>query len=141
MLAVRERELEKSIQAVESEIRAMPEMEMGLARLQQLLAIHRSVFETLKSRLEQLAMDRHSMGNEYTIRVLDRAFVPPGRDQDWPVWWLNIVAGLFFGFVLAVGGAFVLEYWNHPILAGRDVEQVLGLRFLGRFPELRERDP
>jgi uncharacterized protein involved in exopolysaccharide biosynthesis len=135
-LTVREGELQRNINELESQARAMPEKEMELARLQQVAAINRTVFETLKSRLEQLAMDKQSMSNEYTIRVLDRAFVPPGRDQDWPLWWLNIVAGLFLGLCFGVGGAFVLEYWNRPILAGRDVEQVTGLRFLGRFPEL-----
>ena len=113
---------------------------MELARLQQVAAIDRTVFETLRSRLEQLAMDKQSTSNEYTIRVLDRAYVPAGRDQDWPLWWLNIVAGLFLALAFGVGGAFVLEYWNRPVLAARDVEQVGGVRFLGRFPELDERE-
>ena len=139
-LALREREIEKNIQDVESQTQSMPEKEMALARLQQALTINRSVVETLKSRQEQLGMERQSLANEYTLRVVDRAFVPPGREQDWPVWWLNIVVGLFLGACFGVGGAFVLEYWNRPVLAGRDVEQVLGLRFLGRFPELDKRD-
>jgi succinoglycan biosynthesis transport protein ExoP len=107
--------------------------------LQQVAAINRTVFDTLRSRLEQLAMDKQSTSNEYTIRVLDRAYVPAGRDQDWPLWWLNIVAGLFLALAFGVGGAFVLEYWSRPVLAARDVEQVGGVRFLGRFPELDER--
>jgi uncharacterized protein involved in exopolysaccharide biosynthesis len=139
-LTVRERELETNIQNLESEILEMPEKEMELARLQQVLAINRSVYETLKSRLEHLAVEQQSVANEYTIRVVDRAFVPPGRDQDWPLWSLNILAGLLLGFVFGVGGAFLLEYWNEPVLGARDVEQVLGLRFLGRFPELDNRD-
>lgn len=139
-LTVREGELEKNIQNLESQIRQMPEKEMELARLQQVLAINRSVYETLKSRLEHLAVEQQSADNEYTIRVVDRAVVPPGRDQDWPLWWLNILAGLFLGFVFGVGGAFLVEYWNEPVLGARDVEQVLGLRFLGRFPELDKSD-
>ena len=51
-----------------------------------------------------------------------------------------MLAGIFLGLVFGVGGAFALEYWNRPILAARDVEQVLGLRFLGRFPELEKTD-
>lgn len=140
MLNVRRGELGKSIQGVQSQIFAMPKKETELARLQQLVAINRSVFQTAKSRLEQVAMDQQSTNNEYTIRVLDRAYVPAGRDQDWPVWSLNILAGIFLGLVFGVGGAFGLEYWNRPILAARDVEQVLGLRFLGRFPELEQGD-
>jgi uncharacterized protein involved in exopolysaccharide biosynthesis len=139
-LKVREGELEKDIRGVEAQIQAMPGKEMELARLQQLLAVNRSVFESSKSRLEQVAMDQLAMGNDYTVRVLDPAIVPPGRDQDWPLWWLNILAGLFLGFLLGVGGAFSVEYWNRPVVAGRDVEQVLGLRLLGRFPELKDRD-
>jgi uncharacterized protein involved in exopolysaccharide biosynthesis len=140
MLTVRQGELGKSIQVLESQMRTMPGKETELARLRQVLAINRSVYDSLKSRLEQLAMDRESTDNEYTIRVLDRAFVPAGRGQDWPVWGLNILAGLFLGLAFGVGGAFALEYWNRPVLAARDVEQVLGLRFLGRFPELKKGD-
>ena len=139
-LLLREGELQRNINELEAQARAMPQKEMELARLQQVAAINRTVFETLKSKLEQLAMDKRSMSNEYTIRVLDRAFVPAGRDQDWPLWWLNIVAGILLGFGFGVGGAFVLEYWNRPLLAGRDVEQIGGLRFLGRFPELDDRN-
>jgi uncharacterized protein involved in exopolysaccharide biosynthesis len=140
MLTVRETELQKNIADLESSARAMPEKEMELARLQQVAAINRTVFDALRSRLEQLAMDKQSMSNEYTIRVLDRAYVPAGRDQDWPLWWLNIVAGLFLALAFGVGGAFVIEYWNRPVLAARDVQQFSGLRFLGRFPELDERN-
>ena len=139
-LTVREQELERDIQELEAQIRGMPEKEIELARLQQVLMINRSVFETLKSRRERLAVEQQSVGNEYTIRVIDRAFVPPGRDQDWPLWWLNILAGLFLAFVFGVGGAFVVEYWNEPVLSSREVEQVLGVRLLGRFPELDRRD-
>jgi uncharacterized protein involved in exopolysaccharide biosynthesis len=135
-LTVRERELEADIQELESRIAEMPEKEMELARLQQLLVINRSVYEALKTRLEHLAVEQQSVANEYTIRVIDRAYVPPGRDQDWPLWWLNILAGLILGFVFGVGGAFGVEYWNEPVLSARDVEEVLGLRCLGRFPEL-----
>jgi uncharacterized protein involved in exopolysaccharide biosynthesis len=140
MLNVRSGELGKNIQDVQTQIFAMPKKETELARLEQLVTINRSVFETAKSRLEQMGMDEQSINNEYTIRVLDQAFVPPGRKQDWPLWPLNILAGIFLGLVFGVGGAFVLEYWNRPILAARDVEQVLGLRFLGRFPELEKND-
>jgi succinoglycan biosynthesis transport protein ExoP len=140
MLNVRTGELGKSIQDVQSQIFAMPKKETELARLQQLVTINRQVFETAKSRLEQVAMDQQSTNNEYTIRVLDRAYVPPGRGQDWPVWPLNILAGILLGLMFGVGGAFGLEYWNRPVLAARDVEQVLGLRFLGRFPELEQGD-
>jgi len=138
-LRLRETELQRNISDLESSARGIPGKEMELARLQQVAAINRTVFETLRSRLEQLAMDKQSMSNEYTIRVLDRAYVPAGRDQDWPLWWLNIVAGLFLAVAFGIGGAFVLEYWNRPVLAARDVEQA-GLRFLGRFPELDDRN-
>jgi polysaccharide biosynthesis transport protein len=140
MLTVRQGELGKSIETLEAQIRTMPEKETELARLEQVLTINRQVYESLKSRLEQLAMDRKSTDNEYTIRVLDRAYVPPSREQDWPVWGLNILAGLFLGLAFGVGGAFAIEYWNRPVLAARDVEEVLGLRFLGRFPELGKSD-
>jgi uncharacterized protein involved in exopolysaccharide biosynthesis len=140
MLNVRSGELGKSIEDVQSQIFSMPKKETELARLQQLVAINRAVFETAKSRLEQVAMDQQSTNNEYTIRVLDRAYIPAGRGQDWPIWPLNILAGILLGLVFGVGGAFALEYWNRPILAAREVEQVLGLRFLGRFPELEQGD-
>jgi capsular polysaccharide biosynthesis protein len=71
--------------------------------------------------------------------VLDHAFVPPSRDQDWPVWWLTILVGMFLGGIFGFGTAFVMEYWNEPILTLTDVEEGIGVPLLGRVCDLTTR--
>jgi capsular polysaccharide biosynthesis protein len=44
--------------------------------------------------------------------------------------------GAFLGTVFSFGAAFVLEYWNEPVLTARDVEEDIGVPLLGRIADL-----
>lgn len=139
-LVAREKELRQSVEEVERRLATMPEKEMELARLQQAVEVRRSILGALRTRQAQLAIERESVANEYGIRVLDRAYLPPGTDADWPIWGLNLVMGLMLALTFGLGGAFVAEYWNEPIRTERDVRQLLGVPLLGRFPDLTDED-
>jgi len=135
-LAARRAAFKNIVGALERDLDALPEKEIELRRLSQIAEINRSVYDTLKTRLERLRIEQGTENNEYNIRVLDRAFVPPSRDQDWPVWWLNIAVGIFLGGIFGFGTAFVIEYWNEPVLTITDVEEGIGVPLLGRVGDL-----
>lgn len=141
VLVARESAFGKIISDLEADLRGLPAKEVELARLSKIVEIDRSIFETLKNRLERLQIEKKTENNEYNLRVLDSAFVPPSRDQDWPLWWLNILVGLFLGGVFGFGTAFVAEYWNEPVLTVADVEEGLGVPFLGRISDLQQPPP
>jgi len=136
VLAARTSAFRKIVSDLEKNLESLPENEIELRRLGQLVEIDRSIYETLKSRFERLQVEQKTDSNEYNLRVLDAAFVPPSRDQDWPIWWLNLLVGAFLGTVFSFGAAFVLEYWNEPVLTARDVEEDIGVPLLGRIADL-----
>jgi uncharacterized protein involved in exopolysaccharide biosynthesis len=135
-LAARQKSFKDIVTTLERDLDKLPEKEIELRRLSQIVEINKSVYDTLKTRLERLKIEQTTENNEYNIRVLDRAFVPPSRDQDWPVWWLNIAVGMFLGGIFGFGTAFVMEYWNEPVLTVSDVEEGIGVPLLGRIGDL-----
>jgi uncharacterized protein involved in exopolysaccharide biosynthesis len=138
-LAARQVAFKGILATLQRDLNALPEKEIELRRLSQVVDIDKSVYDTLKTRLERLRIEQTTENNEYNIRVLDHAFVPPSRDQDWPVWWLTILVGMFLGGIFGFGTAFVMEYWNEPVLTITDVEEGIGVPLLGRVGDLTTR--
>lgn len=137
-LEAREQALQKIIDDLKAVLKELPTKELELARLQTILDINRSVYDTLKTRLGRLAIEQESMISEYNIRVLDRAYVSDSVDYDWPIWPLNIIAGLFLAIVFGFGSAFLAEYWNDAIINHQDLERDISLPFLGDIPDLKD---
>jgi capsular exopolysaccharide synthesis family protein len=85
---------------------------------------------TLKLTLRQREIDFQVP--KKTIEILNTAEAP--RIAFRPSWILNLTFAFFFGVVLAVGVAVVLEYFDTSFRAVADVESRLGLPVLGVIP-------
>jgi len=68
------------------------------------------------------------------IRILDRAVKPEAPVK--PRVRLNILLGLIIGLMGGIGLAFLLEYMDITIKTQEEVEQELGLTFLGIIPSI-----
>jgi succinoglycan biosynthesis transport protein ExoP len=68
------------------------------------------------------------------IRILDRAIKPEAPVK--PRVRLNILLGLIIGLMGGIGLAFLLEYMDITIKTQEEVEQELGLTFLGIIPSI-----
>ncbi len=138
VLDARQKALKKIIKDIREELRSLPDKELELGRLKEMVAINSSIYQALKTRLEELSVEKESRNNEYNIRVLDRAYVSPSASPDWPMWALNIIAGLFLAFVFGIVTIFFVEYWNDSIINARQVREDLSLPYLGAVPEIKE---
>lgn len=69
------------------------------------------------------------------IRIIDYAEVP--RKPVKPNISLNILAGLFLSISMGLGTIFLTEYLDDSIKNEEDVEQKIGLPFLGSFPTIK----
>lgn len=85
----------------------------------------------LKRFQESNLMGNISMSN---VQFIDHA-IPP-LDPDRPKGALYILIGVIMGGFLAVGGAFGLEYMDSTFKSPDDIEDYLGLPFLGMVPSV-----
>lgn len=126
--------LKKIIRNLRVELNALPDKELEMARLQRELDLNRSVYQAMRARLEKLAIEQHTMINEYNIRVLNSAYVSKGAEADSPNWLLTIIIGIFLSTVFGFGSIFVIEYFNDAIVFPQDVEKELTMPLLGSVP-------
>ena len=73
------------------------------------------------------------------LQIIQRANLPADAKQDWPSWILNIALGMFSSVLLALGGAFFVEYWAEDFRMPKDVEDRLGLPVLCTLPDIVSR--
>lgn len=70
------------------------------------------------------------------IRVIDRADLP--RGPIWPKVPLNIATGIVIGVLLGIGAAVLRAVLDRTVKTPDDLEQEIGVNFLGLIPELDE---
>ena len=138
-LTAREDVLKDIIKEHEEVLKSIPEKELKLARLQETLAIRTSVYQSLKTRFEEMVIEKESMVNEYNIRVLDRAYISGSAKHDWPKWSLSIIAAIVFSITFGFGSIFLIEYWNDSITDSSKIEKDFSVPCIGIVPKYRNR--
>lgn len=137
-LKARELSIKKAIKDFNAELKTLPGKELKLAKLQEDVTVNSSTYQAVRTRLEELTIEKESMINEYNIRVLDRAYVSETEDYDWPMWILSILAGIILGIIFGFGSIFFIEYWNDAFITHLDVEKTLSLPYLGSVPDFEK---
>jgi uncharacterized protein involved in exopolysaccharide biosynthesis len=124
----------KAIKDAEKEMLSLPEKELHLARLEDQLRIKQKIYNELKNNLDQLNVMRNSPQSDFNLKIIDKAMVYDNVPPDWPKWTLNISAGFLTSFILGVGFAFFLEYWDSSFKSVKELEEILKLPVLGAIP-------
>jgi uncharacterized protein involved in exopolysaccharide biosynthesis len=130
----RQTALAEIIRGLRVDLKTLPGKEFEFARLQRVLELNRGVYNSMKGRIEKLAIEQESMINEYNIRVLDRAYVSKSADNDSPNWLLHIVVGLFLSCAFGFGAVLMREYLSDAVTSPKDVERILDMPLLGTVP-------
>jgi polysaccharide biosynthesis transport protein len=107
-------------------------LEIEFNRLRRDKENNEKMYSLLLERTKESGLAR--MLNVNNVRVLDRPRVP--RSPVRPNVPLNIGAGILLGLLLGVGTAMGRAVLDRTIKTPGDVEQVLGVSFLGLIPEL-----
>lgn len=107
-------------------------LEIEFNRLRRDKENNEKLYALLLERTKESGLAR--MLNVNNVRVLDRPRVPRGPVR--PNVPLNIGAGILLGILLGVGMAMGRAVLDRTIKTPGDVEQVLGVSFLGLIPEL-----
>ena len=107
-------------------------LEIEYNRLRRSKENNEKLYSLLLERTKESDLAR--MLNVNNVRVLDRPRIP--RAPVRPNVPLNIGAGILLGILLGIGTAMARAMLDRTIKTPGDVEQVLGVSFLGLIPEL-----
>ncbi len=124
---------EKSLQPI---LASLPSQTAALADLQRQAKSAQDVYSALEEKYNNAAIARDTALSGVTVTqpaMPQFAIVRPNLI-------LNLLLGVALGAVLAVLGAFVLEYFDNTIKDGRDAEAELALPALGGVPLVRMRN-
>ncbi len=132
----RNRELVKLIGSLESDLQTFSAKEMELTRLQREVEGLRARYNSLRDKALKLEVQRYTESSQFDIKISDPAWLPPDASNDWPIWWLSALVIVVLGPMIAIGAAFVAEFWSDTIRRPEELELSLGLRDLGAVPPL-----
>jgi len=149
-------EIEKSMDAAESEYRSalskenslkklLDEQKADVARMDSNAILYNSIkievenkrrlLNTLGERQNETLVSARLGGlNTSNINIIDRAEIP--RDPVFPKKKLNLVLAFIFGIFGGVGLCFVFEYLDNTVKGPEDVEKLADLPSLGVIPYL-----
>jgi capsular exopolysaccharide synthesis family protein len=123
--------LTRSLDGLQTELRALPAVETELAQLQNEVEIHSDMYKYLLSRYQESQIAEAEI-SPY-VDVLDPAV------SAWPVRGsqrVNIIFGGLLGLLLGLAAAFFMEYLDRSVQSTSDVETKLGLAVLGWIPKV-----
>ncbi len=150
-----QREVDNILSSSENKLRALQQTEGGLhSRLEELKSdaqdlngkevayrqlereyqTNQRLYDLVLKRLKETDISR--LLQENNIRLLDRALVPESPVAPKVV--VNLLIGLLLGLVCGVALAFLREMMDSTIKTQEDVEDTLGLTFLGVIPTIKQ---
>lgn len=106
--------------------------ELEFHRLDRMRAENEKLYGVLLEQLKQADLAR--MMNVNNVRLVDAASEPKAPIR--PRLSLNVAVGLALGLLFGVGLALLREQFDNSVKTPEDLEQILGVTFLGLLPEV-----
>lgn len=130
-----ERAAEAEFERVKDELREIDRQEFTLTALEREVETNRQLFEKFQTQFKET--DAAGGVQTANARIIELARVPgapvkPNKKR-------SIMLSLFFGLVLSIGLAFLLEHLDNTLKGAEDTERRLELPVLGMLPTLDER--
>ncbi|MBI4722222.1 MAG: polysaccharide biosynthesis tyrosine autokinase [Candidatus Stahlbacteria bacterium] len=124
--------LSKIINQYEDKLCSLPASEFKLAQLERARAVNANAYELLVSSYKETQISES--GTISNVRIVDRA----GTSQIpiKPKKKLNLLLGGIVGIVLAIGGAFLIDYISAPVRTTRDVQLCTNLAVISSIPRV-----
>jgi len=133
-LTARVRQLQRGLNAADSQLRAVPARQIALARVQRRVEIAQTIYSDLLKRSQEIEVGRvMALGNAILVEQA-RAPRLPVR----PRVPLNLALGLILGLGLGIGLALVQEQLDDSIRDEDEILRLTGAPVLGAVPVLQQ---
>ncbi len=129
-----EGQLRAEIDRLKGEALELNQKELEYNRLEREKETNSRLYELVLRRLKETDISRLLQNNN--VRILDRALVPEVPIM--PRVPLNLAIGVLLGLVAGVALAFLREAIDSTVKTQEDVEEGLGMTFLGVIPTIKE---
>jgi succinoglycan biosynthesis transport protein ExoP len=126
--------LRARLEELKDEALEINEKEVTYRQIERENETNQRLYELVLKRLKETDISR--LLQENNIRLLDRALVP--EEPVAPKVLVNLLIGLVLGLVCGVALAFLREMTDNTVKTQEDVEDLLGLTFLGVIPSIKE---
>ncbi len=128
-----ERRIRKMVEETKAEAFELNKKEIEYSRLVREKEENERVYQLVLSRIKEASLAGQQQANN--VRIIDRAVDKPGGAKlVSPRYAFNLAVAGVLGLFLGIGVAFVREYLDNTVKSQEDVEQALGLPFLGIIP-------
>lgn len=128
--------LKKQRDALNPQLANLPAQAQTLGNLQSAAQSAQAVFQALQQKYNNASIARDTALSDVTVtQPADPRFA-----EKKPNLLLNLALGIVLGAILAVLGAFVIDYLDNTIKDDREVEEELALPPLGAIPLVRMRN-
>jgi polysaccharide biosynthesis transport protein len=131
----------KTIQAelgqMNGALNSLPAQTMALANLQQKAKMAEDVYSALEQRYNEATVAKTTALSDVSVTQAASA----GTVSIQPNWKLNIILGIALGLVMAVGGVFIIEFFDNTLKDENDVQRALPLPLLTTVPQLTAGSP
>lgn len=129
-----EQVIEGKLLSVKDDALQLNEKELTYRQLERENQTNQRLYELVLKRLKETDISR--LLQENNVRILDRALVPTVPVA--PKVIVNLLIGVVLGLIAGIVLAFVLELLDNTVKSREDIEDLLGLPFLGIIPTIKE---
>jgi len=129
----REETIRKAFEEMKREAQEFNKKSIEFGVLKRQAESDRQMYELLLKRLNEASVGEDIQA--VNVRIVDRAVVPTNPIK--PRKLLNIGLSVLIGIFAGVGFAFFFEYLDNTFRTPEDVEDVLGIPFLGIVPDIK----
>jgi succinoglycan biosynthesis transport protein ExoP len=136
MVADRETALGREVEDIEAELATLKQKQIELDFLQANADKNAGLFKSLDQRMSEV--DLASLVQSNNIWFIDRAI--PGIERVRPKLSTNLPMAMLIGLLGGIALAFFMEYVDSTIKSREDLEDVVGVPFLGAVPVLSRTD-
>ena len=134
VLLSRAETLNNLVQEYDRKLSQLPKKFIEYTRLQRVRAIYSETYSFMRKKLEEAKIGEASKLGQ--IRVIDKAVV--NKNPISPNKIRNLLMGVFFGLIIGIGFAFIIEFFDNTIKSVEQVER-RGLPILAIIPAIGTR--